>query len=84
MEAMTNLSRVRPRADDDPKVLAVPPALADVLDADDRARRFFESLSYSQQQRYVTLIDGAKRPATRQRRVERAVGLNLTGSAMID
>jgi uncharacterized protein YdeI (YjbR/CyaY-like superfamily) len=69
-----SLSRMRPDVDP-PQVVTVPPALADVLDADDRARRFFESLSYSQQQRYVTLIDGAKRPETLRRRIERAAGV---------
>ena len=43
-----------------PRVLEVPPELADVLDRDERARRFFERLSYVEQRRYIRLAQGAR------------------------
>lgn len=46
--------------DTEPREIAVPADLAEALDGDDQARRFFETLSYSQQQWYV-LREGRKR-----------------------
>jgi Bacteriocin-protection, YdeI or OmpD-Associated/Domain of unknown function (DUF1905) len=59
--------------DKEPRVLAVPPDLAAALDREPRARAFFDSLSYSNKQRFVLPIEGAKTAETRQRRIEKAV-----------
>ncbi len=40
-----------------PRVLEVPPAVADVLDSDEAERRFFERLSYGEQRRYIRRIE---------------------------
>jgi len=59
--------------DTEPRVLAVPPDLADALDRDARARAFFDGLSYSNKQRFVLPIEGAKTSETRQRRIDKTV-----------
>ena len=59
--------------DTEPRVLAVPPDFAAALDADAEAKRFYESLSYSKQQRFVLPINDAKAPETRQRRIDKAI-----------
>jgi hypothetical protein len=53
--------------------VSVPPDLAKALKGEAAARRFFDGLSYSQQRWFVEGIEGAKKPETRQRRVEAAV-----------
>jgi hypothetical protein len=59
--------------DTEPRVVAVPPDLAAALDAEPEARRFFETLSYSNKRRVVMPIDDAKTPETRGRRIEKSV-----------
>ncbi|HZW04894.1 MAG TPA: YdeI/OmpD-associated family protein [Anaerolineaceae bacterium] len=59
--------------DTEPRVVAVPSDLAAALAADPQAKGFFESLSYSNQRRYVLQIEDAKTPETRQRRIEKTV-----------
>jgi Bacteriocin-protection, YdeI or OmpD-Associated/Domain of unknown function (DUF1905) len=59
--------------DTEPREVAVPADLAKALGRDAAAKRFFEGLSYSQQQRHVLSIEGAKTPETRQRRIDKAV-----------
>ncbi|MFI7705873.1 YdeI/OmpD-associated family protein [Nonomuraea sp. NPDC049480] len=56
-----------------PREIVVPADLAEALDRAPEARKFFESLSYSRKRRYVLQIEGAKKPETRQRRVEDTV-----------
>jgi bifunctional DNA-binding transcriptional regulator/antitoxin component of YhaV-PrlF toxin-antitoxin module len=56
-----------------PREVTVPPDFAEALDADLAARRFFDSLSYSNKQRVVLPIEEAKTPETRQRRIAKAV-----------
>ena len=41
----------------------------------DESRTFFDSLPYSHRKEYVDWIVEAKRPETRQRRVEKAVAM---------
>jgi bifunctional DNA-binding transcriptional regulator/antitoxin component of YhaV-PrlF toxin-antitoxin module len=56
-----------------PREVTVPPDVAEALDADPAARRFFDSLSYSNKRRVVLSIEEAKTPETRQRRIAKAV-----------
>ena len=51
----------------------VPPDLLEALDHDVDAKRFFDGLSYSNQQRIVLSIEGAKTTETRQRRISKAI-----------
>lgn len=50
-----------------------PADLAQALNADADARRFFDSLSYSNKRRLVLAIEGAKAAETRQRRISKTV-----------
>ncbi len=59
--------------DTQPREVAVPPDFAEALDRDKEAKRFFDGLSYSQKQRHVLSIEGAKTSETRQRRIAKAV-----------
>jgi len=60
--------------DTEPREVSVPPDLAEALDRDKDAGRFFAGLSYSQQRRYVLSIEEAKTAETRLRRIAAAVG----------
>jgi Bacteriocin-protection, YdeI or OmpD-Associated/Domain of unknown function (DUF1905) len=61
-------------ADLQPREVSVPPDFLEALDRDADARRFFDGLSYSNKQRIVLSIEGAKTDETRQRRIGKAVG----------
>jgi len=50
-----------------------PPFFAEALDADARARRFFESLPPSERRSFVAWVSAAKREATRRRRLAEAM-----------
>ncbi len=58
--------------DDEPREVEVPSDLAAAL-GDGEARRFFDGLSYTNRQRVVLSVEGAKTAETRQRRIEKAV-----------
>lgn len=59
--------------DTSPREVAVSPDFAAALESDAGAKRFFESLTHSQKQWYVLPIEGAKKPETRERRIEKAL-----------
>ena len=59
--------------DTEPREVTVPPDFAQALDLDAEAKRFFESLSYSNKRRFVLSIEDAKTPETRLRRIEKAL-----------
>ena len=59
--------------DEAPRAVEVPADLAKALKAAPAARTFFEGLSYSNQRRLVLAIEGAKKPETRARRVEKTI-----------
>ena len=65
--------------DEDPREVAVPDDFAAALAADPAAKRFFDTLSYSNQRRYVMGIDEAKTAETRQRRIEKSVKMLREG-----
>jgi bifunctional DNA-binding transcriptional regulator/antitoxin component of YhaV-PrlF toxin-antitoxin module len=56
-----------------PREVVVPPDLAAALEADAAAKKFFDSLSYSNKRRIVEPIGDAKTAETRQRRIDKAV-----------
>jgi hypothetical protein len=58
-----------------PREVAVPDDFAAALDADPEARRTFDALSYSNRRFHVESITGAKTDETRQRRIEKSVGI---------
>jgi len=59
--------------DTGPREVSVPPDFQEALDRDAEARRFFDGLSYSNQQRFVLSIEGARTTETRLRRIAKAV-----------
>jgi hypothetical protein len=65
--------------DTEPREVTVPPDFADALNADPQARRFFDGLSFSQQQWYVLPIAEAKKPETRDRRLAKAMSMLCEG-----
>lgn len=59
--------------DTEPREVVVPSDLADALDRDADARRFFDGLSYSNKRRVVLSVEEAKTAETRQKRIGKAV-----------
>ncbi|HZX01556.1 YdeI/OmpD-associated family protein [Kribbella sp.] len=58
-----------------PRELDVPEPLAAALAADDEAKAFWDTLSYSNRQWHVLQVTSAKTDATRERRIEKSVGM---------
>jgi hypothetical protein len=56
-----------------PREVTVPPDLAAALAQDAEARRFFDSLSYSNKRRFTMPIEEAKTAETRERRLAKAI-----------
>ncbi len=65
--------------DTEPREVSVPDDLATALEADRKAREFFESLSYSQKKWYVLPIEQARAAETRERRVGKALAMLREG-----
>jgi hypothetical protein len=65
--------------DTEPRVVTVPPDLAEALAGDAQARRFFDTLTHSQKQWYVLPIEQAKAAETRGRRVAKAIAMLREG-----
>ena len=65
--------------DTEPRVMEAPDDLAQALALDDRAREFFDTLSYSHRRAYVDWITSAKKPETRERRIGQAVEMLAEG-----
>ena len=61
--------------DTEPREVTVPPDLADALNRDADARRFFDGLSYSNKRRIVLSVEEAKTAETRQKRIAKAVSM---------
>ncbi|MEV7541092.1 YdeI/OmpD-associated family protein [Streptomyces sp. NPDC089915] len=59
--------------DTEPRVVVEPADFARALDADPLARAAYEDLSYSRKREHVHAVESAKKPETRQRRVEKAI-----------
>ena len=65
--------RVEIELDDSVRAVKTPPDLQRALSGDPAAKRGWKALSYTHQKEWVLAIEGAKQPATRTRRVQRAV-----------
>ncbi len=59
--------------DDEPRTITPPPDLARALKANRAAREAWNKLSYTHQKEYARAIEGAKKPETRERRIESAL-----------
>jgi uncharacterized protein YdeI (YjbR/CyaY-like superfamily) len=62
-----------------PREVTVSPDLAEALEREVDAKRYFEGLSYSQKQRHVLPIEQAKTAETRQRRIDKALSMLREG-----
>ena len=63
----------------EPRVVAVPPDLADALRADAHVALFFDSLSYGRKKHLVLPVEDANTDDTRGRRVAKAVEMLREG-----
>jgi hypothetical protein len=70
---------IRLELDTAPREVTVPPDFADALTRNAPAKRFFDSLSYSNRLRFVLSINGAKTDETRQRRIEKSIAMLRDG-----
>ena len=66
-------------ADDQPRTVDPPPALAAALAADPEARAAFDGLSFTHQREYAAWVTEAKREATRGRRVSQTLQMLKDG-----
>lgn len=67
------------RVAETPREVKVPADFAAAMEDQEPARRFFDGLSNSLQRYHVDNINAAKSPETRQRRIDKSVGLFLAG-----
>jgi hypothetical protein len=65
--------------DDTPRVIEPPADFARALKANGDARATWDKLSYTHQREHVQSIEDAKKPETRQRRIENSVRLLAAG-----
>jgi hypothetical protein len=61
--------------DAEPRVVTAPADFARALDADPVARAAYDRLADSHKREHVRAIESAKKPETRQRRIEKAVAM---------
>ncbi|MFD0359963.1 YdeI/OmpD-associated family protein [Nocardia sp. GCM10030253] len=59
--------------DTQPRVVVEPPDFARALDDDPVARAAYDNLAYSRKREHVHAIESAKKPDTRQRRIDKAI-----------
>ena len=59
--------------DPDPPTVNLPEDFARALDADPTARAAYERLTHSRKRQHVHVIESAKKPETRKRRIEKAL-----------
>jgi hypothetical protein len=64
-----------------PREVDLPQDFASALNAEPKAKAFFETLSYSNQRWHVLSIEGAKAAETRQRRIEKSIAMLGDGRA---
>jgi Bacteriocin-protection, YdeI or OmpD-Associated/Domain of unknown function (DUF1905) len=72
--------RVRIEPDVEPREIEVPDDLARALGKDRAAGQAFERLSYTHRKEYVQWVVEAKKPETRQRRVETTIEMLRAGT----
>ncbi|MEV6554244.1 YdeI/OmpD-associated family protein [Nocardia sp. NPDC051756] len=59
--------------DTQPRVIVEPADFVQALDDDPVARAAYDNLAYSRKREHVHAIESAKKPETRQRRIEKAI-----------
>lgn len=69
--------------DDDKRIIELPEDFKNKLVEDERAREFYNSLSYSHQKKYIDWILSSKRTETREKRIREAVEMLNDGARKI-
>jgi len=77
--AAGNEVEVEIEVDTEPREVTAPSDLAEAVERDVDAKRFFDGLSYSQKQRHVLPIEQAKTAETLQRRIAKALSMLREG-----
>ena len=72
--------KVEMARDDEPRTVTPPPELARALKANKAAQAAWDKLSFTHKKEHARAIEDAKRPETRQRRIEKAIA-QLTAKA---
>jgi hypothetical protein len=70
---------VQMERDDEPRVITPPTDFARALKGNREARAVWDKLSYTHQREHVEHIEEARRPETRERRIEKSVALLAAG-----
>lgn len=65
--------------DTEPRVVTPPADFARALDDNAEARAVWDKLSYTHRREHVEHVEGAKRPETRRRRIEKSIALLAAG-----
>lgn len=65
--------------DTEPRVITPPADLARALKANKDANALWDKLSYTHRREYVEAIEDARKPETRQRRIEKSIALLAAG-----
>jgi hypothetical protein len=66
-------AEVEVELDTEPRVVVEPPDFAQALDDDPLARAAYDNLAHGRKREHVRAIESAKKPETRQRRIEKAI-----------
>jgi hypothetical protein len=67
--------------DTSPRDVELPEDFAAALAKEPAAKKFFETLSYSNKRKHVLSVEGAKKAETRQRRIEKSIADLREGKA---
>jgi Bacteriocin-protection, YdeI or OmpD-Associated/Domain of unknown function (DUF1905) len=59
--------------DDEPREVAVPADLAEALNRHPAVRQRFDALAFTHQREWVRSVEDAKKPETRQRRIDKTI-----------
>lgn len=71
--------RVVVERDAEPRVVTVPPDFQQLLNRNKTAKAAFDKLSYTHRKEYVEWIESAQKAETRERRLQKAIGMLLEG-----
>jgi hypothetical protein len=74
-----DLVEVELELDTRPRELEIPADVAQALNRDPEAKKYFETLSYSNKRRHIMAIDAAKAAETRRRRIDKSVAMFREG-----
>jgi len=72
--------RVTMEQDTEDRIVEIPEDLQRALSRDAAARTAFERMSYTHRKEYVQAVEEAKKPETRQRRIEKTLEMLRAGS----